>query len=119
MRSIIISQRLLGTREIAVFHHTGCGMLTFSTNDLRSIVKNAHPGDANVASEVDAIDFLEFPELESSVKNDVKLLQESPLVLKETKITGWVYEVETGKVGELHIIAWVSTDHSFQVKQIV
>ena len=94
-------------------------MLTFSTNDLRSVVKNAHPGDANVAREVDAIDFLEFPELESSVKNDVKFLQESPLVLKETTITGWVYEVETGKVGELYFITWISTDHVLQVKQIV
>ena len=94
-------------------------MFTFSTNDLRSAVKNAHPGDANVAREVDAIDFLEFPELESSVKNDVKFLQESPLVLKETTITGWVYEIETGKVGELHFITWISTDHVLQVKQIV
>lgn len=116
---MIISQRLLGTREIALFHHTGCGMLTFSTNDLRSIVKNANPGDANVASQVDAIDFLEFPELESSVKNDVKFLQDSPLVLKETKITGWVYEVETGKVGELYLIVWASTENFLQIKQIV
>lgn len=76
-------------------------MLTFKSEDLRGIVKKAHPGDSNVASQVDAIDFLEFPELESSVKNDVKFLQDSPLVLKETKVTGWVYEVETGKVGEL------------------
>lgn len=94
-------------------------MPTFSSNYLRSIVKKAHPGDANVASEVDAIDFLEFSELESSIKNDVKFLQESPLVLKETKITGWVYEVETGKVREPYFIAWVRVDHPFQVKQIV
>ena len=74
-------------------------MLTFSSSQLRGIVKDAHPGDASVAQEVDKIDFLEFGHLEDSVKADVKLLQESPLVLKETKITGWVYEVETGKVG--------------------
>jgi carbonic anhydrase len=98
LRSIVISQRLLGTREIAVFHHTGCGMLTFSTPQLRNIVKEAHPGDEEVAKHVDAIDFLEFPHLEESVKSDVKLLEEHPLVLKETKVTGWVYEVETGKV---------------------
>jgi len=101
LRSIIISQRLLGTREVAVFHHTGCGMLTFTTNDLRGIVKKAEPGNAAVASQVDAIDFLEFGHLEDSVKSDVKFLQENPLVLKETKITGWVYEVETGKVKQI------------------
>jgi len=101
LRSIIISQRLLGTREIAVFHHTDCGMLTFSTNDLRGIVKKADPGNAIVASQVDAIDFLEFGHLEDAVKSDVKFLQDSPLVLNETKITGWVYEVETGKIKKI------------------
>jgi len=98
LRSIVISQRLLGTREVAVFHHTGCGMLTFTTPQLRDIVKKAHPDDEEVAKEVDAIDFLEFPHLEESVKSDVKLLEDNPLVLKEIKITGWIYEVETGKV---------------------
>lgn len=98
LRSIVISQRLLGTHEIAVFHHTGCGMLIFSTNELRDIVKKADPGNSTTASQVDAIDFLEFTDVEDSVRSDVKFLQESPLVLKETSITGWVYEVETGKV---------------------
>jgi len=73
-------------------------MLTFSSNDLRSIVKEANPGNATVASQVDSIDFLEFGHLEDSVKADVEFLHGSPLVLKETHVTGWVYEVETGKV---------------------
>ncbi|KAF9455021.1 carbonic anhydrase, partial [Macrolepiota fuliginosa MF-IS2] len=98
LRSIIISQRLLGTREIAVFHHTGCGMLTFNSEQLRDIVRDAHPGDDDVAKAVNAIDFLEFPTLEESVKADVQFLKENPLVLKDTTITGWIYEVETGKV---------------------
>lgn len=73
-------------------------MLTFSSNDLRSIVKEADPGNATVASQVDSIDFLEFGHLEDSVKVDVEFLHKNPLVLKETHVTGWVYEVETGKV---------------------
>ncbi|TBU64728.1 carbonic anhydrase [Dichomitus squalens] len=97
LRSIIISQRLLGTREIAVFHHTGCGMLTFSTPQLRALVKESDPAN-DALKAVDAIDFLEFQGLEESVKVDVKFLEENPLVLPGTKITGWVYEVETGKV---------------------
>ena len=100
LRSIVVSQRLLGTREIAVFHHTGCGMLTFSTDQLKAIVKDAAPGDTRVEREVEKIDsFLEFSELEQSVKDDVKFLQGNPLVLKETKITGWTYDVQSGKVG--------------------
>ncbi|GBE87870.1 carbonic anhydrase [Sparassis crispa] len=100
LRSIIISQRLLGTREIAVFHHTACGMLTFSTPQLRTLVKESDP--TNVAlNAVDDVDFLEFGDLEKSVREDVTFLRENPLVLPETKITGWVYEVETGKVRQI------------------
>jgi len=97
LRSLIISQRLLGTREIALFHHTDCGMLTFSTPQLRSLIKDSDPSN-HALHAVDQIDFLEFPELETSVKNDVQFLKENPLILSETIITGWVYEVETGKV---------------------
>ena len=97
LRSIVISQRLLGTREIAVFHHTDCGMLTFNTPQLRQIVKDSDPNNEALKA-VDQIDFLEFPELEQSVKDDVQFLKENPLVLPETPVTGWVYEVGTGKV---------------------
>lgn len=100
LRSIIISQRLLGTREIAVFHHTDCGMLTFTTPQLRDIVKDSNPADERLKV-VDHIDFLEFSELEQSVKEDVQYLKESPLVLPETVVTGWVYEVGTGKIRQV------------------
>ncbi|KAK7694297.1 hypothetical protein QCA50_001479 [Cerrena zonata] len=100
LRSVIISQRLLGTREIAVFHHTGCGMLTFSTDQLRTIVKDSDPSNPALDA-VDKIDFLEFNQLEQSVKEDVQFLKESPLVLPQTEVTGWVYEVETGKIRQI------------------
>ncbi|KAF6766514.1 carbonic anhydrase [Ephemerocybe angulata] len=101
LRSVVISQRLLGTREIALFHHTDCGMLTFTTEQLKGIVKESAPGDAAVATEVDKLDFLEFPDIEESVKDDVKFLQDHPLVLEETKITGWTYDVHTGKITQV------------------
>ncbi|RXW23837.1 hypothetical protein EST38_g2000 [Candolleomyces aberdarensis] len=97
LRSLVISQRLLGTREIALFHHSDCGMLTFTTEQLKTIVKDASPGDAAIAEAVDKFQFLEFSHLEDSVKDDVKFLQENPLLLPETKISGWVYDVHTGK----------------------
>ncbi|KAI0080026.1 carbonic anhydrase [Panus rudis PR-1116 ss-1] len=100
LRSIIISQRLLGTREIAVFHHTGCGMLTFNTPQLRQLVKESDPSNPSLNA-VDQIDFLEFSELEQSVKEDVEYLRNNPLVLKETVVTGWVYDVETGKIRKI------------------
>jgi len=101
LRSLVISQRLLGTREIAIFHHTGCGMLLFTTEHLRKVVKDEHPGNPVVAEAVDKIDFLEFSHLEESVQNDVKFLQEHPLVHPDTKITGWIYDVTTGKVTQV------------------
>ncbi len=93
----MVSQRLLGTREIAVFHHTDCGMTTFETPQLREIVKKDDASPA-VAKLVDDFDFLEFSNLELSVREDVEFLKKNPLLLKETKISGWIYHTETGKV---------------------
>ncbi|KAE9411629.1 carbonic anhydrase [Gymnopus androsaceus JB14] len=105
-RSILISQRLLGTREIAVFHHTRCGMLTFTSPQLREIIKSEAKSESSDAQEeiaktVDSIDFLDFSDLEESVKDDVKFLQENPLVLNETKVTGWIYDTEKGTVKQV------------------
>ncbi|KAJ7042677.1 carbonic anhydrase [Mycena alexandri] len=98
IRSLVISQRLLGTRNIAVYHHTGCGMVTFRGSELKQLVKWARPDSAACAEQVDAIDFLEFTDLEQSVKDDVNFLKESPLILEETKITGWIHHLETGEI---------------------
>ena len=100
LRSIIISQRLLGTREIAVVRHTDCGMVRFESDQLRKVIKAAEPGNPAVAEAVDQIDFLTFKNLEESVKHEVKYLQENPLVLKETTVTGWIYDVRTGRVSQ-------------------
>ncbi|KAG6817639.1 hypothetical protein H0H87_006267, partial [Tephrocybe sp. NHM501043] len=72
-------------------------MLTFTTDNLRRIVKESDPKNTTVAEAVDHIHFLEFADLEGSIKADVKFLQEHPLVLKDTKVTGWIYLVESGK----------------------
>lgn len=70
-------------------------MLTFKNDEFQGQLKNKFPG-AN--EQIESIDFQPFSELEESVKNDVKFLKEHPLVEKDSSITGWVYEVETGKV---------------------
>ena len=86
---------MLGTREIARYHHTDCGMLTFTDADLKSSLKQKYP---EADPEINKLDFYPFSQLEESIKSDVAYLKSHPLVLDETKITGWVYEVETGKV---------------------
>ena len=71
-------------------------MLTFTSDQLRKIVKEQTPA---ASAQVDAIPtFHEFSDLEAAVKSDVELLTGSPLILDETVITGWIHEVETGKV---------------------
>ena len=72
-------------------------MLTFSTPQLQKLVKDSDPQNTALAA-VDDLHFHEFNDLEQSVRDDVQFLKENPLVLPETVITGWVYEVETGKV---------------------
>ena len=98
LRSIIISQRLLGTKEVAVFHHTDCGMLTFTNDDIRAKVKAEEPGNAVAAQTVDNIDFLTFPVLDQSVLADVEFLKNSKVLVSGTKVSGWIYDVRTGKV---------------------
>ena len=95
LRSIVISQRLLGTNEVLVIHHTDCGMLTFRNEDLHAKVKEDLGADAS------DIDFLPFPDLEQSVRDDVQFLKESPLVPEEVSVRGFVYDVESGKITEV------------------
>ncbi|WEW59400.1 carbonic anhydrase [Emydomyces testavorans] len=96
LRSIVISQQLLGTKEILLVKHTGCGMLTFKNEDARAVAeKNL---GSQVKSELEAMDFQPFPNLEEAVKADVEWLKGQNLVVPGIPITGWIYEVETGKV---------------------
>ncbi|CAG9986582.1 unnamed protein product [Clonostachys byssicola] len=91
VRSIIISQQLLGTREIVVVHHTDCGMLGKSDNDIRCSIKD------KTGEDVDHIAFLPFRDLRESVLDDIRLLERNPLVL-DVPITGYIYDVKTGRI---------------------
>jgi carbonic anhydrase len=96
LRSIIISTQLLGTKEVLVVKHTGCGMVTFKNEDAHAVVaKNLGP---EAAEEIKGLDFLPFPDLDEAVREDVKFLKGSKAVAPDVVVTGWVYEVETGKV---------------------
>ncbi|TQV91499.1 carbonic anhydrase [Cordyceps javanica] len=91
LRSVIISQQLLGTREIVLIHHTDCGMLTFSDDVLRSKIRT------ELGENADHVSFLPFADLRQSVEDDVALLQKSGLVL-DVPVTGYIYDVKTGSI---------------------
>jgi carbonic anhydrase len=92
LRSLIISEQLLGTTHIVVIHHTDCGMLTFSNQDLRTKLQQELHANA------DNIDFLPFSNLEQSVRDDVTFLRNSPFIPQSIDISGFVYDVNTGKL---------------------
>lgn len=95
IRSLVISERLLGTTEIVVLHHTDCGMLTFTNEQLADKVHT------DLGVDVAGRDFLPFPDLDQSVRDDVAILRESPLIPKDIPISGAVYDVATGTVREV------------------
>ena len=99
IRSLAISERLLGTEAILVIHHTDCGMLTFSNNDIRERIK----GDLGTAAHEAAThtDFLPFSDLAASVRADVATLKASPLIPDAIPVYGLIYDVHTGKLEQI------------------
>jgi carbonic anhydrase len=95
LRSLIISYKLLGTREFVVVHHTDCGMLTFSNDQIREMLRSDTGADAS------GIDFLPFSDVEASVREDVSTVRSSPLIPNEIPVTGYVYDVRTGRLAEV------------------
>jgi carbonic anhydrase len=96
LRSLIISQQLLGTTEVLLVKHTGCGMLTF-TNEVAHGVVRKNLGEEG-SKEIGNLDFLPFPELEEAVKTDLAFLKGSKAIPDSVTLSGWVYEVESGRV---------------------
>ena len=95
IRSLVISERLLGTTEIVVIHHTDCGMLTFTNQQLAQKIKQ------DIGADVGGRDFLPFSDLEQSVRDDVATLRQSPLIPKDIPIAGAIYDVRSGKLREV------------------
>lgn len=92
IRSLVISERLLGTTEIVVIHHTDCGMLTFRNEDLAAKIQQ------DLGVDVGDRDFLPFPDLEQSVRDDVATIRNSPLIPQDIPVSGAIYDVRTGKL---------------------
>ena len=94
IRSLLISQRLLGTEEIMVVHHTQCGMLTFKDDDVKAAIE-AETG-LRPAFALEA-----FPDLEEDVRQSIRRIQSSPFIPHRDKVRGFVYDVATGRLDEV------------------
>jgi carbonic anhydrase len=93
IRSMVISQQLLGTEEVIVIEHTGCGMLTFRDDEVRRELAAKTGRDVDLA-------FLAFAELEANLRAQVERIRAHPWI-KDVPVHGLVYEVETGRLREV------------------
>jgi carbonic anhydrase len=94
IRSLVISQRLLGTEEIILIHHTDCGMETFTDG----AVKDAILADTGIRP---SFALEAFPDADADVRQTIARIKASPFIPRKDNIRGFVYEVETGKLREV------------------
>ena len=94
IRSLAISQRLLGTEEIILIHHTDCGMLTFTDDEFRNSIEQETGIKPGWAAE-------SFGDLEGDVRQSIARIKASPFLPRTDAVRGFVYEVETGRLREV------------------
>ena len=94
IRSLAISQRLLGTEEIMVIHHTDCGMLTFTDDDFKRQIQEETGMKPQWPVEA-------FADLDEDVRQSVARIKTNPFIPKKDAVRGFVYEVETGLLREV------------------
>jgi len=98
IRSLAISQRLLGTREIILIHHTDCGMLTFTDGEVKKKIEAEAGIRPPFALEA-------FTDLDQDVRQSIARIKASPFVPDKSNIRGFVYDVRTGKLNEVGVTA--------------
>ncbi|MBA3436459.1 MAG: carbonic anhydrase [Thermoleophilaceae bacterium] len=94
IRSLAISQRLLGTEEIVLIHHTDCGMLTFTDEEFRRSIQDETGIKPEWASET-------FSDLDEDLRQSLARVTASPFIPNKDSVRGFVYEVETGRLREV------------------
>ncbi|KAK4050404.1 hypothetical protein OIV83_003474 [Microbotryomycetes sp. JL201] len=96
VRSVVVSQEMLATREVIVVHHTNCGFTKVDQSLLLDKIKKRAPASTHALAQ--SIAPLEIHDPFESVKDDVQFLRGFPLIYPETTITGWVFHSDTGKL---------------------
>src|SRR5579863_6461308 len=94
IRSLAISQRLLGTREIILIHHTDCGMLTFTDDQFKRAIQDETGIKPAWSAEA-------FPDLDEDVRQSIARIQASPFIPHKDAVRGFVFDVATGKLIEV------------------
>ncbi len=95
LRSLIISQKLLGTDTVFVINHTDCGMLTFTDQELQQRLQ------AETGSDASGIAFYSFKNLEDNIRAQVRKIRENPFIAKDVAVHGFIYDVKSGRLTEV------------------
>jgi carbonic anhydrase len=95
VRSLVVSQAYLGTEEVAIIHHTDCGMQTFTDDELRKKLRDERGVDAH------AMAFYPFQDLEQSVRDDLALYKITPMLRQDAIVRGFIFDVDTGALTEV------------------
>jgi carbonic anhydrase len=94
IRSLAISQRLLGTEEIILIHHTECGMLTFTDDEFRRALQDDVGIEPEWAAET-------FTDLDKDVRKSIERIKASPFIPRKESVRGFVYDIHTGALREV------------------
>jgi carbonic anhydrase len=94
IRSLAISQRLLGTTEIILIHHTDCGMLTFTDDQFKRVIQDETGIKPEWAAEA-------FTDLDEDVRQSIARIEASPFIPHKDAIRGFVFDIATGKLNEV------------------
>lgn len=94
IRSLAISQRLLGTKEIILIHHTDCGMLTFTDDEFKRAIQDETGIKPQWAAEA-------FPDLDEDVRQSLRRIEASPFVTKHESLRGFTFDVASGRLSEV------------------
>jgi carbonic anhydrase len=94
IRSLVISQRLLGTREIVLIHHSDCGMLTFSDDEVKAAIEADTGLRPSFALEA-------FPDLERNVRQSIARIKANPFIPNKDSVRGFVFDVHSGVLKEV------------------
>ena len=95
IRSLMISQHLLGTREVMLIQHTQCGMMTFSDEELKNRIEKESGSRPH-------FDIGSFTHLEQEIRNSVIRIKETPLIPHTDSVRGFIYDVENGTLQEIN-----------------
>ncbi|HEX2374600.1 MAG TPA: carbonic anhydrase [Actinomycetota bacterium] len=94
LRSLVISQRLLGTREVILIHHTDCGMLTFTDDQVKADIEADTGLRPHFALEA-------FPDLERDIRQSIARIKASPFIPNKDSVRGFIFDVRSGQLQEV------------------